>query len=166
MHFDSVGESEVGVNLEAEKKRWNQWERATQKGRVHHRSVVAGFNQLLTPCRLAAVPTNDAMMAVSFPRTAAHLGEWWSGRKGPKSNDERWTGRKKNKTGESRSKLVMWFVYSCRRETEGKARLCEECLILRGEEMKSSHHLPSWLEEESLVRVERGCPEAQTAVDW
>lgn len=24
MHFDSVGESEVGVNLEAEKKRWNQ----------------------------------------------------------------------------------------------------------------------------------------------
>ena len=43
--------------------------------RAHHRSVVAGFNQLLTPCRLAAEPTNDAMMAVTFPRTAAYLRE-------------------------------------------------------------------------------------------
>lgn len=49
--------------------------------RVHHRSVVAAFNQLLTPCRLAAEPTNDAMMAVSFPRTAAYLREWWRMRK-------------------------------------------------------------------------------------
>lgn len=42
--------------------------------RVHHRSLVAALNQLLTLCRLAAEPTNDAMMAVSFPRTAAYPG--------------------------------------------------------------------------------------------
>ena len=56
-------------------ERMRERERDTEGERVHHTSVVAGFNQLLTPCRLAAVPTNDAMMAVSFPRTAAYLGE-------------------------------------------------------------------------------------------
>lgn len=40
--------------------------------RVHHGSLSADSNQLLTPCRLAAEPTNDAMMAVSFPRAAAY----------------------------------------------------------------------------------------------
>ena len=58
-----------------ERMRERERERETEGERVHHTSVVAGFNQLLTPCRLAAVPTNDAMMAVSFPRTAAYLGE-------------------------------------------------------------------------------------------
>lgn len=40
--------------------------------RVHHGSLTADFNQLLTPCRLAGEPTNDAMMAVSFPHAAAY----------------------------------------------------------------------------------------------
>lgn len=57
----------MGVYLEAGEKRWSEREREIEVKRVHHRSVVAGFNQLLTPCRLAAEPTNDAMMAVSFP---------------------------------------------------------------------------------------------------
>lgn len=57
-----------------ERMREKERERDGGEG-VHHTSVVAGFNQLLTPCRLAAVPTNDPMMAVSFPRTAAYLGE-------------------------------------------------------------------------------------------
>lgn len=65
----------MGVYLEAEEKRWNEWKRDGGGERVHHRSVVAGFHQLLTPCRLAAEPTNDAMMAVSFPRTTAYLRE-------------------------------------------------------------------------------------------
>ena len=58
-----------------ERMRERERERDGDGERVHHRSVVAGFNQLLTPCRLAAKSTNDAMMAVSFPRTAAHLRE-------------------------------------------------------------------------------------------
>lgn len=75
MHFDRArgggGGIKVGVYLEAGEKRWSEREREIEVKRVHHRSVVAGFNQLLTPCRLAAEPTNDAMMAVSFsPRTA------------------------------------------------------------------------------------------------
>lgn len=49
-----------------------------RRRRVHHRSVVAGFNQLLTPCRLAAVPTNDAtMLSLSRapPPTSGNDGE-------------------------------------------------------------------------------------------
>lgn len=42
--------------------------------KVHPRSFIAALNQLLTPCRLAAEQTNDAMMAVSFPRAAAYPG--------------------------------------------------------------------------------------------
>lgn len=113
-----------------EEKMERMRERETRKGRVHHRSVVAGFNQLLTPCRLAAVPTNDAMMAVSFPRTAAYLGEWWSRRKRQREKQRRgeqwWEMNWKKKRKKSWSKLVMWFVYSSGREIEGGTRLYEQ----------------------------------------
>lgn len=72
-----------------------EWKRETETrmGRVHHRSVVAGLNQLLTPCRLAAMPTNDAMKAVSFPRSAAHLRENDRMRcRKENSIDDKWTG--------------------------------------------------------------------------
>lgn len=63
------GEVRKRVYLEAgeEKKMGGIGGRQTRTGRVHQGSAVAGFDQLLTPCRLAAVPTNDAMMAVSNP---------------------------------------------------------------------------------------------------
>lgn len=68
MHLDKI--RKVGVYLEAKEERWNKcdWERERPRwGRVHHRVMVAGANQLLTPCRLSVVPTNDAVTAVTFP---------------------------------------------------------------------------------------------------
>lgn len=106
--------------------------------RVHHRSLVAALNQLLTLCRLAAEPTNDAMMAVSFPRTAAYPGtdaEWENDRgrtSEAKSSDERWIGKKKSCS----KNLFGSFILLVDKDRRDNARASEECdvFVLRQKE--------------------------------